>query len=231
MWVRFLLPLFLINKKKIYNNRHKNILINFKNKKKNLKTSYFSFKNLFFISKPTDLTFFTYTNEFSNKNLPLFIKYFFDSFNPVFFYFKYSTMGKIIFLNSLSSLLVLFNLKLKVFFHYNNINFLFSFFFFNNNFNIFSLKNNFYSKITTFNKTPNFNFIFFNNRLLNKTLTPDLIKSNFINKINFIKEFNLRKFPKKSFLIKLILDLRIYFLLTKKLPKLIGNFFKIKKED
>jgi len=221
----------LINKKKIYNNRHKNILINFKNKKKNLKTSYFSFKNLFFISKPTDLTFFTYTNEFSNKNLPLFIKYFFDSFNPVFFYFKYSTMGKIIFLNSLSSLLVLFNLKLKVFFHYNNINFLFSFFFFNNNFNIFSLKNNFYSKITTFNKTPNFNFIFFNNRLLNKTLTPDLIKSNFINKINFIKEFNLRKFPKKSFLIKLILDLRIYFLLTKKLPKLIGNFFKIKKED
>lgn len=231
MWVRFLLPLFLINKKKIYNNRHKNILINFKNKKKNLKTNYSSFKNLFFISKHTDLVFFTYNSEFSNKNLPLFIKYFFNSFNPILFYFKYCSTSKTIFLNSLYSLLVFFNSKLKVFFHYNNINLLFSFFFFNNNFNIFSLKNNFYSKITILNKSPNLSFIFFNNRLLNKTLTPTLIKSNFISKVNFIKEFNLRKFSKKLFLIKLILDLRIYFLLTKKVTKLIGNFFKIKKED
>jgi len=221
----------LINKKKFYNNRRKNILINFKNKKKTLKTNYFSFKNLFFTSKPTDLTFFNYTTEFSNKNLPLFIKYFFDSFNRIFFYFKYPTTSKIIFLNSLSSFLVLFNSKLKAFFHYNNINFFFSFFFFNNNFYIFSFKNNFYSKITISNKTPNLSFIFFTNRLLNKTLTPALINSNFINKINFIKEFNLRKFPKKFFLIKLILDLRIYFLLNKKVTKLLGNFFKIKKED
>lgn len=177
------------------------------------------------------MVFFTYNSEFSNKNLPLFIKYFFNSFNPILFYFKYCSTSKTIFLNSLYSLLVFFNSKLKVFFHYNNINLLFSFFFFNNNFNIFSLKNNFYSKITILNKSPNLSFIFFNNRLLNKTLTPTLIKSNFISKVNFIKEFNLRKFSKKLFLIKLILDLRIYFLLTKKVTKLIGNFFKIKKED
>lgn len=234
MWVRFLLPLFLINKKKIYFNRPKNILINFKNKKRSLKTNYFSFKNLFFISKQTNSTHFTYVNKFNNKNIPILIKYFFYNLNHAPFFFKNFITSKSIFLNNLLSLFFFFNSKSNFFFYSRNFNLLFSFFFFNNNYNIFSLKNNFFSKITTFNKISNFfnlHFIFFDNRFLNKVSTRTTHNSNFFNKANFIKKVNLRKFLKKRFLIKLIQNLRIYFLLNKKITKLLGNFFKIKKED
>lgn len=186
---------------------------------------YSNFNNLFFVSESKSnfykLTFHFFLNNFNNKQLTNFIKYFFNSLKPSSPFFKNSINSNFFFLTSLRSFLDIFNSNSKIPF------------FLNNNFNIFFLKNNFYSKTLIDFKKYLTNFIFYQNRTLNpsKIVPISIFFKNTFFKDKSFKSLNLRTFKKSLFLIKLMLNLRMYFLLNRKTTKLIGGFFKIRRDD